>query len=216
MTANLEECWRPLDIQLVEHVLTMDQPDEQKISNRILTFCSYLLPTRLFTALSYTWGNPSDTVPIVVNGAVQMITRNLRDALFTIRSKREPTKPITPVWADALCINQNNIAERSREVKRIRVVHKKASWLFIWLGAVPETWNFGGLKPSVDPRTIDSFLHNKAQNLEEDGAVTFSKYTQDELLSCIALSELPYWRRVWIFHEIHTADTARTTFFWGR
>src|SRR2546430_9147256 len=51
------------------------------------------------------------------------------NALFDIRS--EFRADVMPVWVDALCINQEDLAERSREVKRMKEVYKKASKVVI-------------------------------------------------------------------------------------
>lgn len=59
-----------------------------------------------YIALSYVWGDATDRVAIHVEGKAAYVTRNLNDALCAFS--------ITPalLWADALCINQENIAEK--------------------------------------------------------------------------------------------------------
>lgn len=64
-----------------------------------------------YEALSYVWGNHEDLVPITFEGQIKMVTRNLRSALIGIR--RVYSDRI--VWVDALCINQDDLSERSCE-----------------------------------------------------------------------------------------------------
>jgi hypothetical protein len=88
-----------------------------------------------YTALSYVWGDHTDTVAIQVCGKELSVTRNLfkflechRDTFLRNRS----TEPL--FWIDAICIDQSNIGERSRQVESMAEVYKKAQNVLIWLG----------------------------------------------------------------------------------
>lgn len=65
-----------------------------------------------FNALSYAWGDPTDTTPINVNGVAIAVTKSLANALCNIRNCRAPRISAPPIWADALCIYQRDDAER--------------------------------------------------------------------------------------------------------
>lgn len=114
-----------------------------------------------YTALSYTWGNPSPIIdpcttmfsnvlrcyPVACHGCILLVSRNLRDALRRIRqyqtwrSNREEmferyTEPkqkkllqraygeTAYFWIDALCIDQDDIPERSRQVSLMSQIYK--------------------------------------------------------------------------------------------
>jgi hypothetical protein len=62
--------------------------------------------------LSYVWGDPKDTLPLVIGDAQIAITRNL-DALIREISLDSAQEYI---WADAICINQNDDEEKSWQV----------------------------------------------------------------------------------------------------
>lgn len=66
-----------------------------------------------FAALSYVWGDSSELVAVSIDGQQAHITRNLYDALTWYRSWR----PDLPIWADAICINQNDVDEKSDQVQ---------------------------------------------------------------------------------------------------
>jgi hypothetical protein len=55
-----------------------------------------------YEALSYTWGDLSVTVPVLLSGHLHHVTKNLAAAL---RHLRHPTEDRI-LWIDALCINQ--------------------------------------------------------------------------------------------------------------
>jgi hypothetical protein len=56
------------------------------------------------TALSYIWGDPNDIVEIFVDGKGLEITTNLDSGLRHIRDKTRSRL----IWADAICINQQD------------------------------------------------------------------------------------------------------------
>lgn len=98
-----------------------------------------------FFALSYAWGDPRDTVLISVNGQSVLVTRNLQSALRhiqkvqaenTYEGKRED-KPFY-IWADALCINQDDDVEKSRQVAMMGEIFRNAGTVLVWLGSALE------------------------------------------------------------------------------
>ena len=84
-----------------------------------------------FEALSYVWGERTALSPILCDGRPLSITLNLELAL---RQLRYPTRPRI-LWVDAICIDQDNIEERSRQVQYMRLVYKHATRVVVWLGA---------------------------------------------------------------------------------
>src|SRR3954471_4616946 len=75
-----------------------------------------------YTALSYVWGDPDDRTPIFIEGLPIHVTKNLDDAL---RHIRDPTRVLC-IWADAVCINQNDIVERNQQVAQMGEIYKSA------------------------------------------------------------------------------------------
>jgi hypothetical protein len=96
-----------------------------------------------YRALSYTWGPPYRKVPsgeiieltepndhVICNGCPIVVTRNLHDALKNLRDNQISGL----LWVDALCINQNDIAERSAQVLLMEAIYSRAAEVIIWLG----------------------------------------------------------------------------------
>lgn len=134
-----------------------------------------------------------------VNGMTVQVTRNLRDALLAITSRPELSH--LPVWADALCINQKDVAERNREVTRMIDIYRNALRVVIWTGNVDPEWDFFGLKPSY----FIPVANNKLFMHREDERNIPGQYTDDEILGFIMLMTHPYWARGWIFQELYAA-----------
>ena len=83
-----------------------------------------------FQALSYVWGDPNAKRPITCNSQIFEITVNLHDALLHLVHPYESRL----VWADAICINQDDPIERSHQVQLMREIYTRASRVVVWLG----------------------------------------------------------------------------------
>ncbi|KAK4454267.1 heterokaryon incompatibility protein-domain-containing protein [Podospora aff. communis PSN243] len=90
-----------------------------------------------FTALSYTWGphSPSLQVPIQINNTPFLIGRNLHTALRYYRRCGWEF----PIWADAICINQEDLVERAKQVKVMDGIYSAAREVVVFLGAGMES-----------------------------------------------------------------------------
>ena len=85
-----------------------------------------------YETLSYAWGEPEFNEEIIVNDAYAFVTKNLHAALCNLR---RPDKPRV-VWADGICINQNDIDERSSQVGMMGDIYRNSTGLQIWLGTL--------------------------------------------------------------------------------
>ncbi|KAH8886510.1 hypothetical protein GQ53DRAFT_657753, partial [Thozetella sp. PMI_491] len=92
-----------------------------------------------YEALSYCWGDTSKVKTIGVQigsmGAETIldlpINASLYEALLHIRPAIGPPRNL---WADAICINQNDRDERSQQVAQMHLTYRQASRVIIWLG----------------------------------------------------------------------------------
>lgn len=92
-----------------------------------------------FTALSYAWGTSAENEEIRLNGQVVPIKGNLAYALrhvyqhwvdaFTDEKSRQMFH-----WADALCIDQNDVEEKSSQVPLMGTIFSRAELVMSWLG----------------------------------------------------------------------------------
>ena len=83
-----------------------------------------------YEAISYVWGDPTKTVVLVCDGAKLGITYNLSSALRRVRRVNDTRL----LWADAICINQNNVHERSTQLVLMRSIFQDAVRVLVWLG----------------------------------------------------------------------------------
>lgn len=83
-----------------------------------------------YSALSYTWGDGVESRHIRVNGMPFRLASDLRIALEDLRQPEEDLI----LWADAICINQKDAAEKSMQVGRMSEIFGSASRVLAWLG----------------------------------------------------------------------------------
>ncbi|CAM1507454.1 Fc.00g070950.m01.CDS01 [Cosmosporella sp. VM-42] len=87
-----------------------------------------------YEALSYTWGDAQITKSIICSGQRTPVTINLHTALLHLRHEDKPRV----LWIDALCINQQDNAEKSQQVPLMSEIYSEATRVVIWLGEETE------------------------------------------------------------------------------
>jgi hypothetical protein len=102
--------YKPLDFVNFEfRLLTLLETEDSSQEGQIRCELkhAYLDDPPQYHALSYCWGDPTVTAPILVNGSTMEVTTNLEAALPELRGQK-----IKTIWVDALCINQQDPTER--------------------------------------------------------------------------------------------------------
>lgn len=83
-----------------------------------------------YEAVSYCWGDAADTRTVYCEEQPLQITVSLFTAL---RQLRLPDRCRT-LWADAVCINQDDRIEKGSQVTLMSQIFSKTSRILIWLG----------------------------------------------------------------------------------
>ncbi|KAH8756328.1 heterokaryon incompatibility protein-domain-containing protein, partial [Diaporthe sp. PMI_573] len=87
-----------------------------------------------YEAISYTWGDQGRTQPLICDGTTINITPNLASALLCLRSQTRPRR----LWADAVCINQNDRKEKEQQIPLMATIFRSATQVRVWLGSGDE------------------------------------------------------------------------------
>jgi hypothetical protein len=91
-----------------------------------------------YEALSYAWGETVRNKSIICNDKPFAITENLHEAFEVMRPTGSSGRRYISI--DALCINQFDMAERSRQVQNMLIIYQNAINVIAWLGqAHPNT-----------------------------------------------------------------------------
>ncbi len=189
--------YRPLNESLDEiRLLTVYQADdESEPANCKLEYVS-LNDSYPYRALSYCWGDPMVTRTIYVNDHEVQATENLEEALRELRRHGD-----VRLWVDALCINQRDIDERSRQVLRMVKIYANASETVAWLGKAADNSDLALdlmhilSNYDADKDTWESAM--KRQNQPEEVSAYRDHWTALE-----AFLSRPYWNRIWIIQEV--------------
>ncbi|KAI9640035.1 hypothetical protein NHQ30_011597 [Ciborinia camelliae] len=150
-----------------------------------------------YDAISYTWGNEARQQPIILNDQYFLVTKNLYDALICLQ--QQSTEGLV-LWVDAICINQDDISERNRQLTIMPYIYERAKLVVIWLR------NDDHIKPPIwpEPKKIPPF--EMSDHTEQ--------YMEQQLLYryLIKICSNEYWNRLWIIQEIGKARKLMISF----
>lgn len=172
-----------------------------------------------YNALSYTWGKPIFDQPILINGKKAMITAGLQSALKAYRQE-EGALHDTPIWVDAVCINQKDLAEINKQLPLMKRIYSEAKMVFVDLGDTDESW-YQGHDLMQKLCMAYEFENYRFENVERGPMPSV-----DEMLKRYRLPprEHPSWkfyaqifgspwfRRTWILQEVALATHAKARF----
>ncbi|KIW96394.1 uncharacterized protein Z519_03463 [Cladophialophora bantiana CBS 173.52] len=152
-----------------------------------------------YVALSYSWGQDAahGRVSILVSDHRYEVSQNLADALRKLKRNK-----LSTVWVDAICINQRDTIEKSREIIRMFAIYRMAKMVVIWLGA-----DTGPEKDMQKLLRATEGLERPANKHHQNGNLDSHMDALERLLS------QRYWHRVWIIQEVAAAKRAQI--FWG-
>lgn len=191
-------------------------PEEELRTRLITVTIDSGLP---YEAISYTWGDPSDKTNLHCNNTTVLIPRNLENVLKRLRHSDQSRY----VWADSVCINQDDILERSEQVSIMRDIYQNANRVLVWLGtdendqsstafaavcSIVRIW-----RPEGDITRFSTYA-NLLEPMDDDGIAQVSNVVNQESWEALrALFEVTYFRRFWIIQELALGSSA--VVFWG-
>jgi hypothetical protein len=186
-----------------------------------------------YYALSYTWGqpNPEKDKELLVDGSWTLsIRQNLDLALRRVRRRDEDLY----IWVDAICINQNDIAEKIIQLPLMGTIYSQAECVLAWIG--PDNKNRDGSRClkrlddlarhgsfSVDPEFNACLPDDKTEEPPPIVAATsiraesepddlqwqwgFSeRATEEDIIMIEQFLKWPYFTRRWIIQEVNLAN----------
>lgn len=170
-----------------------------------------------YIALSYVWGDSSDTKPVVIGSQSFQVTQNLYSALLHIRKLTQyfeqgmrqncdiPNAELF-LWIDAISIDQENLSEKADQVPRMTEIFSKAHNVLIWFGTVEQMdldlcilQMMFSIMEKIDP--VDGFpsqereehpdlQHRDSQNVFGTMLLNYTKLVTDQ-----------WFTRVWVLQE---------------
>jgi hypothetical protein len=189
-----------------------------------------------YNALSYTWGDATDTVPILLDHRRIDVTKNLFHFLQRGNQPRRVRKyPYDEgketyfydsgqgdeprwYWIDALCIDQANILERNAQVPRMKEIYDCAYGIVVWLGIEADD---SKLAMSVISSLSNIYFRQlRAKSIAKTPGPFEPKisvgtlFGKKEWLAVKQLFHRPWWNRAWVCQEVTTREENEQTIAW--
>ena len=147
-----------------------------------------------YEALSYSWGNPTLLYSITCNGNQFAIGEELAYALQFLRSPDIERY----LWCDAICINQQDLEEKARQVKNMLRIFEKSQRVIAWLGR-PHS---GSVKFFKAINLLSSAPGVNIAQKHEDSCGTALREIASAASQVLAST---WFKRTWIRQEVYAA-----------
>lgn len=195
--------YRPLDFAQFEtrflRILDLPRaPSGIRIRSELVY--QHLRAPPCYTALSYAWGDATQTRYIEVDGILVAVTLSLEIALYRLRTKGELL-----LWVDAICINQSDNYEKSQQILRMGQIYARASKVVAWLGPAADDSDLAMEFLQALPSEENGF----AFLLPEEAVDRQRNETSATLEAVRALYNRPYFKRIWIIQETAKANAVQ-------
>jgi len=160
-----------------------------------------------YEAISYVWGDPNNRTSITCDGKSMSITVSLWTALQRFRLPDEPRR----LWADAVCIDQQNLEERGQQVAMMGTIYQRAENVLIWLGPDEE----GEAEECLN--LIDATANEVSNAIKLYGSwAAIPQLSVDGVhgwenlpwASLDRMLQLPWFSRLWVIQEVLLATSA--------
>jgi Heterokaryon incompatibility protein (HET) len=171
-------------------------------------------PIPQYYALSYTWGAPAEygkfkgmtselNHPITCQGKLLWVTENLGAFLKYVRKASWLSGK--KFWIDAICIDQQDMDEKSRQVKSMSHIYSSAKKVIMWLGEEDQYTRtaFRALE-RISELVISNYLDYSPDYLRSGGCRLKLDHVSDReaWLSVGKLFQRCYFIRSWTIQEI--------------
>ncbi|KAI1012204.1 hypothetical protein LB503_004529 [Fusarium chuoi] len=172
-----------------------------------------------YEALSYVWGEPDFSEPIILNNHTFFITPSLKYILSCLRQRDDQPRVI---WVDAICINQSDVEERGHQVALMREIYSNCQRDIAWLDPMigkkdvkearelyshpdldeEEKWVQKGMElmreiAEKNPQTL--------KELQDQARQGYRLLTGSQLVLGAVFRQPTLWSRLWVMQELSLA-----------
>lgn len=143
-----------------------------------------------YEALSYTWGDKNPRRPIRINGRRHDINQNLYELIQARRSYFHDRV----LWVDALCIDQSNNEEKTKQILKMRDIYINARRVVAWLG--------DRFDARMAANTIVQISNNhNLWRARPDQFLNFWDRGSPQWRAFMKIIQHPYFTRAWVCQE---------------
>lgn len=197
LDASKTDCFRILELQ----------PGEKEAPIVCNLIHARLNTQPAYEAVSYVWGSSEKPIPIDCEGKRLSITENLKDALVRVRLLDRPRR----VWADSVCIDQDNLDEKGHQVQSMGKIYSNASRVLICLGKdeeghAPKAMSLVKDVSNMVAKTLPECeqAYDSFPDLDPDDPW----FQDDRWPAYNSLFSRPWFDRGWVLQEVALAQDA--------
>ncbi|KAH6721426.1 hypothetical protein BKA61DRAFT_700015 [Leptodontidium sp. MPI-SDFR-AT-0119] len=178
--------YRKLETNMTIRLVNLPSRDNQEIDISLSNY-DFQVRNEEHEALSYVWGSPVDTKPMVLK-----VNLSMSRGIY------------------AISINQTDIAEWAQQVSLMALFYSQAAMVFIWIGGDVDceaVYNFLQVAIQVRDRypvvlTGHGHSWKAARDILESGKF------EDEINATLTFLKDPWFTRWWTFQEAFLSKTA--------
>jgi len=165
-----------------------------------------IVPAPPYTALSYCWGEPTFSDAILLGNTPFPITPSLGRCLRTLWAENGEGRML---WVDQICINQDDIGEKSHQVGMMDSIYAEAKCVTVWLGEASEYSDTGM-----------QVLHYFASTHRPSDAAPWRTLPPEVVREGLRdVMSRPWFSRRWVVQEVALSQKTRmicgsSTFSW--
>lgn len=209
-------CYQPLEGELAFRLLVLHPGEfldplsgtlEHDVVRKKSNASSFYPRDVKYDAISYAWNSNVKSSSILLDGQKAMITESLFNALVRFRRSDRDRR----VWADALCINQEDSKERAAQVTLMPEIYTYAAKTLVYLG---EHTDHSELVPKFVDSVIKLDIGRIRQtqpnpNTTHASALNLPAKDDPAWEAIVRFFCRPWFSRVWVVQEVILARDAR-------
>jgi heterokaryon incompatibility protein (HET) len=161
-----------------------------------------------FHAISYVWGSSVKVDQIQCDGGTIRITASLQDVLRRVRL----TSSVLNVWADQICINQDDLTERNNQVTLMGDIYAKSMTTLVWLGdaEISTTKSVSSLILDVNDMIETQLAQRNGSWDDLPDVATEDAIASDHRWEALAkMMTCEWFNRVWVVQEAGLSKNPR-------
>lgn len=146
-----------------------------------------------YDALSYVWGRQPRSKTIWNGSHAIKVTPDLEESLIHFHRHKERFE-ISRLWIDAVCINQEDEAEKMIQIQQMRYIYSNATQTLVWLGM-----------SSYDSEELLAYMTKAIRlkaELPKQGYYDFQDNSSELLIRTLELFYHDWFERLWVIQEV--------------
>lgn len=153
-------------------------------------------PLPPYHCVSYCWGTQHDMKYMTCDNRRMQITGSVDIMLRYLRKALVPQN----VWVDAICINQNDNAEKAKHVRAMGTIYQQAEKVHVWLGPASADDQIGSVFAALKRWALSSFDRYPVFDVEGSHSWMLAPLRN--------FFARPWFTRRWIIQEVMLARNA--------